>query len=362
VITSRTLWLLRELRAAIGSETDQVVRQLAGAWVTAWATLDTVWQHAVADILDDMASTGQWPAPYRLARLHRLAAAATQTRAALDALAAQTATAATTGAGNIVAATAAAEPAIMASQLPAAVAAAAIEGYAAAVAPSALEAIVLRAQQQIHAVTWPLSADAIESLRRALIAGVATGMHPRDTARAMLRNVQGAFNGGLTRAINLARTEMLDAYRDTSAQVHQANADVVDCWVWISDLGTRCCASCWSMHGTEHPVETPGPLDHQSGRCSRMAKLKSWAELGIPGMESDEDLIPKAADRFAALSPADKRRVMGPRRLALLTSGRVDLADLAMRRTTIGWRPSYVPRPVGQLEQIAARRRRDTTT
>lgn len=356
-VTRRTLWLLDQLRRAVGAQTDDTVRTLTRAWVTSWDALEGAWVQALADVVNIYATTGTWPPAWRLARLERLAAAHLSTAQALAAL--TTATQATTGAGigEVVAATAAAEPAIMASQLPAAVAAAAVKQYAAAIAPSALEAIAVRARQQVTVLAWPLSTEATDAMRRALIVGVATGSHPRDVARDMLRQVQGAFNGGLSRATVIARTEMLDAYRATSAQVHQANENVLAGWQWIATLDARTCPSCWGMHGTVHPLSQPGPWDHQQGRCARIPKIKSWAELGIDAPEP-MDLVPDAAQRFAALPAADQRRVMGPGRLALLQAGQISLADIPVRRETPAWRPSYVPRSVRDLQRIAGRRRR----
>jgi SPP1 gp7 family putative phage head morphogenesis protein len=354
-VTKQTLRLLRALRVEIGDQTDEVVRDLTAAWVKAWDVLTGQWERALADAVAAYVRTGMWPPPWQLARLERLAAAQQATVQALTALGATTSATAGAGATDVVAATAAAEPAIMASQLPANLAAAALEVYAAKVAPAALESIALRARQQIHAGTWPLTADAVEAMRRALITGVATGAHPTDAARDMVRQVEGAFNGGLTRAINLARTEMLDAYRETSAAVHEANADVLDGWTWIATLDRRTCPSCWAMHGTHHPLDQAGPWDHQQGRCARMPKVKSWAELGIPGVE-DDDLTPDAERVFAALPRADRLAIMGPGRLALLDAGRVRFADLPVRRETPAWRPSYVPRPVRDLERLSRRR------
>ena len=354
-VTNRTLWLLRRLRADIGDQADGVVRELTAGWVKAWDVLADEWQRAIADAATLYLNTGQWPAPWRLARIDRLVAAQQSTAQALAALSATANTTAGAGAGEVIAATAAAEPAIMASQLPANLAAAALETYAARVAPAALEAIALRARQQIHAGTWPLTEQATEAMRRALIVGVATGTHPNDVARDMVRQVEGAFNGGLTRAINIARTEMLDAYRDTSATVHAANADVLDGWRWISTLDRRTCVSCWAMHGTTWPLDQAGPWDHQCGRCARAPLVKSWAELGIPNVEG-EDLTPDAQRVFAALPPDEQLAVMGPGRLALLTAGRVQWSDLAVRRDNQAWRPSYVPRPVRELQALAHRR------
>lgn len=109
------------------------------------------------------------------------------------------------------------------------------------------------------------------------------------------------------------------------------------------------------MHGTHHPLTQPGPWDHQQGRCGRVPKVKSWEELGIPGIEP-ADVLPDAQRRFAALPVRDQLAIMGPGRLALLNSWRVGWSDLPARRETPAWRPSYVPRPVRELQALADRR------
>lgn len=355
-VTNRTLWLLAELRDQIGGTTDNAVRDLAGAWVVAWDELSEAWREAIDEVVAEFVTTGVWPPPWKLARLSRLNVTSIATQQALTALTATTVSTSSTGAQTVIAATAAAEPAIMASQLPANLAAAALKAYSHNIAPSALEAIALRARQQITVTTWPLSTEATEAMRRSLIRGVATGANPREAARDMVRRVEGAFNGGLTRAQNVARTEMLDAYRDASAHVHFANRDVLDGWTWIATLDRRTCPSCWGMHGTHHPLTQPGPLDHQSGRCARMPKVKTWRELGID-LDELEDQVPNAQETFDALDEATQREIVGPGRLAMLKAGKITLADLPMLKQNPGWRPSYVPRNLGQLDQVVRRRR-----
>jgi SPP1 gp7 family putative phage head morphogenesis protein len=355
-VTNRTLWLLAELRDQVGGQTDNVVRDLAGAWVKAWDTLSEAWQLAIAEAVDRFLATGVWPAPWQLARLARLNATAVATQQALGVLTTTTVTAANAGVAEIIAATAAAEPVIMASQLPANLAAAALKTYSHNIVPTALEAIALRARQQITATTWPISAEATEAIRRSLITGIATGANPREAARDMLRKVEGDFNGGLARAQNVARTEMLDAYRDTSEHVHWANRDVLDGWTWIATLDRRTCPSCWGMHGTHHPLTQPGPWDHQSGRCARMPKVKTWRELGID-MDELEDQTPDAQAEFDKLSEADQKAIVGPGRWAMMQAGKITLADIPKRKENPAWRPSYVPRNLGELEQVTRRRR-----
>lgn len=356
-VTNRTLQLLRQLRVDIGDEADDVVRALTAAWVAAWDVLADAWELAAEQLVAEIAANGgKWPPPWRLTRLERLTAAMAQTNGTLTVLSGQTSAAGATAAAEVVALTAAAEPLIMASQLPAAAATAAAEVYAAAIAPSALEAISLRARQQIASDTIPLTEAAMEAIRRQLIIGVAVGANPREVAPKIVAEVQGDFNGGLTRALVIARTELLDAYRETSQYVHEANIDVLDGWVWVASLDTRCCPSCWGMHGTVHAVTEPGPWDHQQGRCSRLPKVKSWEDLGIPGVES-EDLTPDAQKVFDGLTGDQRAAIMGPGRLSLLDAGDITLADLPVRRENDRWRASYAPRTVRDLDALVVRRR-----
>ena len=353
--TRRALLLLEQLRTLVGDDTDQVVRELSAAWVQAWDRLRPVWRETVAELADLVAEHGGIPPAYLLARLERLTAATGQTQAALAALSAAAAAQTSAAAVDVIAASATAEPAIIAAQMPARTAAAVVARYAQRVEPSVLEQIAMRCRQQIHASHWPLAADAVEAMRRALTVGVATGAGPAETARQMLAGTEREFNGGLHRAVVIARTEMLDAYRETARHVDQANADVLAGWVWIASLGPRCCPSCWGMHGTVHPVDEAGPHDHQQGRCARMPQVRPWADLGFD-LPEPADLVPDAAAVFAALPHEQQLAVMGRSRLALLDSGRISLADLATRRDSTTWRPSWSPTSVAGLHLIAARR------
>ena len=99
----------------------------------------------------------------------------------------------------------------------------------------------------------------------------------------------------------------------------------------------------------------PAVLHGQQGRCARVPLSKSWADLGFPDIDEPESVLPDAQAWFDGLPVADRERVLGRRRLALLDSGKVSWEDLAQRRDTAGWRPSYVPTPVRDLESLAAK-------
>lgn len=336
----------------MGAEADTATRTLTAAWVRAWDELSGLYSAALSDVLVLATTLGRWPYAWELRQVDRLGRAQDAADTALRALAVRTGVAVTDAAGNAIRATGEAEPRLISSQLPAGEQIAAEAQFAHRVNPGALEALVARTGGQVTSAAWPLSAAATEGMKRALIAGVASGTSPRDTARQMMQRVEGGFNGGLARALNIARTETLDAYRATSQYAQAQNRDVLNGWIWTCSFGKRTCPACWAMHGSVHPLSDPGPWDHQSGRCARTPSLLPWSALGINLPEPDS-VMPSARDQFDALSHADQLAVMGPRRLELLKSGRIDLPDLAVRRPAGDWRASYAPRPVANLQRIA---------
>lgn len=358
-ITPETLRQLRALTATVGGHVDGTVRDLTAAWLRAWDELAPLWQRAVADVVAVAVSSGRWPAPWELARINTVGSAVARTEQALSLLASQAGLTTTEAAAAVVAATAVAEPAVIAAQLPAVLADTA--GFVAQLAPNVLDVIVRRTTEQITSLTRPLSDEASEAVRRALIRGIAVSDNPVRAAADMVARVEGAFNGGLSRAINIARTEMLDAYRETSRQTHVANADVLDRWMWWASVtgptSLRTCPACWAMHGTTHPVGTPGPEGHQQCRCARLPVVKPWSALGVHGVDEPASITADGETTFRAL-PRDRQvAVMGAARLALLDSGLIGWADLVVRRDNPNWRPSYRPSPLRDLQAIAARRR-----
>lgn len=352
-IRTGTLTLGRQLRAKVGGEADAATRALTGAWVAAWDSLYTGMETAIGDVLALAGQLGHWPPPYQLNRVDRLFRALVEAQDKLAQLSQLAGVTITDAAGRTVHATGAAEPGIIASQLPAAGRDAAAGRYARRIQPSALDVIVARTGTRITAATRTLSHPAVEAMHRELVRGVALGTSPRRAAAQMLTGLEGGFNGGLARAVNIARTEILDAYRETSAYAHHANADVLDGWIWLCTLSARTCPACLAMNGTVHPLTEPGPMDHQSGRCARMPKLKSWSALGLPGKEP-ADTIPDARKWFADQPARVQRQIMGPGRLGALQSGKTSWEDLAQRRTTAAWRPSYVATPVRDLDGVPA--------
>lgn len=339
---------MAEMRAAVDALADGVTRDLTAAWVRAWDEL--VWEltDAVAE-LQQASEDGRWPSRRQVERNARVRRALDIVRQALERLA---------GHANVRISRAAADAAdiavqrmgrIIASQFPAEAGDQAALGVRFGTVPAdQLSAIVKRTTQQVTKLTWPLTQAATEAMKRELVRGVAMGINPREAARHLMKRLEGGFNGGLARALNVARTEILDAHRAAAAVSQEANRETLAGWIWTAKLDTRTCPSCWAQHGQLHPLEEPGPLDHQSGRCARTPKTRSWRELGFDVPEPP-DVLPNAEQAFAALPEADQLAIMGAARLDALQRGDISWADLSKLRRADGWRDSYGVTPLKDL-------------
>lgn len=210
------------------------------------------------------------------------------------------------------------------------------------VSPNAMDAIVVRSTEQITKLSYPISDEAAAAMRRSLVRGITVGENPVAVARRMVAGTEGLFNGGLGRALTIARTEMLDAHRAAAALEDSKNTDILNGWVWLASISARTCQACWSMHGREFPLTQPGPQGHQNCRCARGPVTKSWADLGFD-IDEPPSLLPNRDSSFAALTPVEQRDILGPRGYEAWQSGIYPMDDWAAKRQTPGWRDSWVP-------------------
>lgn len=177
------------------------------------------------------------------------------------------------------------------------------------------------------------STDDPERIIDNLVNGMVLGLNPRQVADA----VKGVAGMGTVRALRVTRTEMLRAYREATLAGYQDNADVVRGWIWKADLGGRTCASCAAMDGTEHSLDEQ-LIDHPQGRCAMVPKTKTWDELGItapegtPPLEETSYSPELGVDRIKAMTPAQRRQLMGPRKAELYDKGLIDGQDLSALR------------------------------
>lgn len=348
-ITHQTIRLNNGLRLVITSLTNQATRNLVQAWVRAWDEISTEFATAIDDLLE--VGDGAWPTRSQVLRADRAQRALDIALDRLEGLSDLAGVLVVKDAGEAAGTAADWQGRIIASQLPpSSTPRAELAATFDRVDVGALDAIVERTTERIESTRRPLGREATEAMQRELIRGVGVGDNPRVAAAQMLRRVEGAFNGGLTRALTIARTEIIDAHRSGAAAAQFANTDVLAGWVWTAQLDSRTCPSCWSRHGSQHGLAETGPNDHQQGRCARMPKTKTWRQLGF-NVAEPADVLPDARAVFAGLSKANQLAIMGPVRLHALDTGAVGWGDLSVQRFTRGWRPSWAPRPVRQIRR-----------
>lgn len=335
-VTATTLRLEQALRDLLDATLDQQLRDLVAAWAMAW-------DEVAPDLVDTLAELAAQAKTGRiqrgmLVRSQRLTAASAQIAASLEELAQQANIRVVGDLRAVVRRAYEAQRTIIGSQLPYTLDQ--ILGPA-PVRDKALDAIVRRSTEQITSLTSPLSAQAYDVVRRELIRGQAVGSNPNHTAMRIVARAEQRFNGGLARAINISRTETVDAHRAAAAEGQAQHPEVLAGWVWLAHLSDRTCQACLGMHGTLHPLSEPGPLGHQQCRCARQARTKSWADLGFGGVPEPVDMTPDADQFFAHLSPDQQKAILGDRGYALWVRGSFPRDAWAVRRSNDGWRDAY---------------------
>ena len=125
----------------------------------------------------------------------------------------------------------------------------------------------------------PSAADDVASK---LITGITLGQGPRMVARS----VADALDIPRARALTIARTEMLRAYRGAALENYRQNSDVVGQWRWTADKSARTCAACLAMDGTLHDLDEDME-SHPNCRCAAVPVTKSWDDiLGPLGIDT----------------------------------------------------------------------------
>ncbi len=189
-----------------------------------------------------------------------------------------------------------------------------------------------------------------EELRRILSQGLDDGVNPVTVGRTAQKALEDYLQTTRARMVTIARTEMLDAYRQGAALTQQANSEVLAGWVWMSSLSERTCPACISMHGTVHDLSEPGPDDHPNGACYRMPLTKTWKELGFKDIPEPSLVVPDKEQWFESLSELQQKQILGPSRYDLWVNGQYPMSAWATSRANPGWRRSYIPSPAIPLK------------
>lgn len=324
-VPQRTLTLLRRLARRNGATADATVQAIAASWSAGWADLSPAWQQAIAAIVEQYQRTGVWPSGWQIARIEAIAQAQERTERALTGLLTGAVSSTRGAVADIGEATRTAEPDIIASQR------AGLEVNRPR--ERAAAAVVRDRQARVSALHRPIRAASVNAISRAF-------RRPA-TAPELVDKVRLGFASAAVRADTIARTETIDTYRDTAGLVHDENRRILTAWAWHCSCDRRSCPACWAMHGRQFALDVPGPAGHPSCRCTRLP-LIAGADL------------PSAEARFRRLPRQDQLAILGPARLEMFRAGRIGWSDLAVERANAGWRNSWTPRSVADLERLAA--------
>ena len=95
-----------------------------------------------------------------------------------------------------------------------------------------------------------LGPQAAKEIKDALLSGIGSGWSPAKIGSEIRKTVDVPR----WKALQIARTETLRAFRTSSLATYAENSDVLDGWNWLASLGPRCCIACTALHGTFFPL------------------------------------------------------------------------------------------------------------
>lgn len=189
---------------------------------------------------------------------------------------------------------------------------------------------------QLLADAWP---QAAVRMTEALTNGVALGWNPRKTARAMREGLQAS---ALQRALTIARTEQLRAYRTATQENYRASG-VVKAYKRLAAKSVRTCIACLMADGRIYALEESFE-EHPRGRCTLVPVL----------IGQDEPEWEMGRTWFERQPEATQRQILGPAAFDAWKAGAVRLEDLVERHEHPVWGGSLgvksLKRAIGESE------------
>lgn len=175
-------------------------------------------------------------------------------------------------------------------------------------------------------LTSRLPGQAAAAIADALTDGITMGWGAEKTARRM----RDALGGNMNRALNIARTETMRAYREANYRTINQNRDILQGWVWVASFSRRTCASCIAMAGTVHPMEERME-SHPRCRCSQAPLLRGQAVE-----------FQKGEEWFAEQPEEIQRAILGSNiATQSYRDGKVTLTDFVGRQNSPEWGKPY---------------------
>ena len=176
--------------------------------------------------------------------------------------------------------------------------------------------------------------DSVDGLTNELIKAITMGLGTRETARAMAKG----FGIGLDRALNIARTEQLRAYRESNRATYQRSG-LVSGYKRLSARDRRVCAAClFADNGKIYDLDYSYE-EHPQGRCTLVPVV-----IGMPVIQWQS-----GEAWFVAQNESVQSSILGPGRYEAWQAGEFELADVVKRRENKTWGASLVPASLNDL-------------
>ena len=175
-----------------------------------------------------------------------------------------------------------------------------------------------------------------EQITDELVEGIAKGLSPTEIAK----NISKALNVPLNRALSIARTEQLRAYREASRQTYEQSG-AVDFWKRRAVKDSRTCIGCLVFDGRLFPVSQT-LIDHPNGRCFMVPWVKGTPE---PTWETGQDW-------FMAQSPEAQKKQLGPGKFDAFKGGEFTFDDMAKVIDDPTWGEFPVPAALKDLVEV----------
>ncbi len=175
--------------------------------------------------------------------------------------------------------------------------------------------------------------------------GMALGLNPRMIAA----DIKKLMGDDLTRALKLARTEVIRSYREATRISYQANRDIINGYMRRSARNERTCAACWALDGTAYSLDEP-LADHPNGRCFIVPKFREdlWFDADAArrnGLRLD-DTGEKA---FRQLAAGKQREILGWGKYQAWSHGAISLKDLVGYDNDERWGKSIHERSLAEI-------------
>ncbi|MFH0983671.1 MAG: hypothetical protein V2A79_19315, partial [Planctomycetota bacterium] len=101
-------------------------------------------------------------------------------------------------------------------------------------------------------------------------------------------------------------------------------------------------------------AQVAGMATHPACRCVLAPRARSYADIvGDPSLPDSRPPIVNGEDAFARLTPAQRLRVLGPKKAALYEAGEISLSDLARSTRSADWGAGIRETTLGELKQQA---------